>query len=41
MKIISLNNRLIKTSQNYFTYELANNKSLSNNYTFYMEIIFK
>ena len=34
MKIISLNNRLIKTSQNFFTYKFKNGTKLSDNYTF-------
>ena len=34
MKIISLNNRLIKTSQNFFTYEFKNGTKISDNYYF-------
>ena len=34
MKIISITNRLIKTNQNFFTYILQNNKTLSNIYSF-------
>ena len=39
MKIISLNNRLIKTGKNFFTYELKNGKSLSNNYNFSWKLL--
>ena len=40
LKIISLNDRLIKTDKNYFTYKLGNNSILSNEYSFFWKLYF-
>ena len=40
MKIITLNNRLIKSSKNYFTYNLKDNTILSDEYSFRWEVFF-
>ena len=39
MKIVSLNNKLIKTSKNYFTYILTDNITLPNDYSFEWKVL--
>ena len=40
LKIISLNDRLIKSDKNFFTYTLGDNSTLSNEYSFFWKVYF-